>query len=83
MVDLKEVVFSMNNQSAAGPDGMNGYFFTNMLALINTYLMELIKSFFSSEEIPCYFSHSFIVLYPRWVAQKNECVQAYYPKQIF
>ncbi|XP_049358013.1 uncharacterized protein LOC125822632 [Solanum verrucosum] len=30
--ELKEVVFFMNSNSAAGPNGMNGYFFSEMLA---------------------------------------------------
>ncbi|KAG5604805.1 hypothetical protein H5410_026297 [Solanum commersonii] len=38
--ELKEVVYSMNPNSAAGPDGMNGYFFTrNLWNIINKDLM--------------------------------------------
>ncbi|KAH0734895.1 hypothetical protein KY285_010602 [Solanum tuberosum] len=47
MKELKEVVFSMNPNSAAGPDSMNGCFFQKSWSIIKEYLMEVIKAFFS------------------------------------
>nr|XP_004252203.1 uncharacterized protein LOC101264798 [Solanum lycopersicum] len=62
---LKEVVFSMNTNSAAGPDGMNGYFFQKCWNIIKEYLMEVLHALFNGKIIPKYFSHSCIVLLPK------------------
>ncbi|KAG5580329.1 hypothetical protein H5410_050956 [Solanum commersonii] len=42
--ELKTVVFSMNPNSAAGPDGMNGYFFQKCWNIIKHDLLDLINS---------------------------------------
>ncbi|XP_015084239.1 uncharacterized protein LOC107027648 [Solanum pennellii] len=63
--ELKEVVFSMNPNSAAGPDGMNGYFFQKCWNIIKNDLIEVLHAFFSGQMIPKYFSHSCIVLLPK------------------
>ncbi|XP_015158404.1 uncharacterized protein [Solanum tuberosum] len=63
--ELKEVVFSMNPNSAAGPDGMNGYFFQKCWDIIKHDLFGVIQAFFCGQMIPKYFSHSCIVLLPK------------------
>ncbi|XP_015161044.1 uncharacterized protein [Solanum tuberosum] len=63
--ELKEVVFSMNPNSAAGPDGMNGCFFQKCWQIIKHDLLAVILAFFSGQMIPKYFSHSCIVLLPK------------------
>ncbi|XP_049378041.1 uncharacterized protein LOC125842768 [Solanum stenotomum] len=63
--DLKEVVFSMNPNSAAGPDGMNGLFFQKCWHIIKHDLLGVIHAFFCGQMIPKYFSHSCIVLLPK------------------
>ncbi|XP_049357764.1 uncharacterized protein LOC125822409 [Solanum verrucosum] len=45
--ELKEVIFSMNPNSAAGPDGMNGYFFQKCWQIIKHDLFDVILAFFS------------------------------------
>ena len=45
MDELKEVVFSMNPNSAVGPDCMNGYFFQKCWHIIKNDLMGLYKLF--------------------------------------
>ena len=65
MDELKKVVFSMNPNSAAGPDGMNGYFFQKCWNIIKNDLIEVVHAFFSGQMIPRYFSHSCIVLLPK------------------
>ena len=65
MDKLKEVVFSMNLNSAARPDGMNGYFYQKCWHIIKNDLMEVVQAFFSGQMIPKYFSHSCIVLLPK------------------
>lgn len=62
MDELKNVVFSMNHNSTAGPDGMNGYFFQKFWHIINTDLIGVIQAFFSGQMIPKLFSRSCIVL---------------------
>ncbi|KAK6782003.1 hypothetical protein RDI58_019799 [Solanum bulbocastanum] len=63
--ELKDVVFSMNPNSAAGPDGMNGNFYQNCWHIIKHDLLEVIQAFFCGQMIPKYFSHSCIVLLPK------------------
>lgn len=65
MAEIKEVVYSMNPQSAAGPDGINRHFFQKCLHIINKDLSEVIMDFFTGQEIPKYFSYSCIVLLPQ------------------
>ncbi|XP_069145607.1 uncharacterized protein [Solanum lycopersicum] len=65
MDELKEVVFSMSSNSAAGPDGMNGYFFQKCWNIIKNDLVEVLHAFFNGLMIPKYFSHSCIVLLPK------------------
>lgn len=48
IVKLNNVVFSMNPQSAAGIDVMNGYFLQNCWHIINQDLKLVIKVFFFS-----------------------------------
>ncbi|XP_015159877.1 uncharacterized protein [Solanum tuberosum] len=63
--ELKEVVFSMNPTSAAGPDGMSGCFFQKCWQIIKYDLLAVILAFFNGQMIPKYFSHSCIVLLPK------------------
>ncbi|KAH0772311.1 hypothetical protein KY290_016292 [Solanum tuberosum] len=63
--ELKEVIFSMNPNSAAGPDGMNGHFFQKCWNIIKHDLLDVIHAFFCGQMIPKYFSHSCIVLLPK------------------
>lgn len=62
MDKLKSVVFSMNPNSVACPDCMNGYLFKKCWYIINTNLMGIIQYIFSGQIIPEYFSHSCIIL---------------------
>ena len=55
MDEIKEVVFSMNPNSAAGPDGMNGYFFKKSWHIIKNDLIGVVHAFFSGQMIPKYF----------------------------
>ena len=64
MDELKEVVFSMNPNSAGGPHGMNGYLYKKCLHIIKNDVMEVLQAFFREQMIPKYFSHSCIVFLP-------------------
>ncbi|XP_049399720.1 uncharacterized protein LOC125863746 [Solanum stenotomum] len=63
--ELKEVVQSLNPNSAAGPDRMNGCFFQKCWSIINKDLLAVIHSFFSGHLLPKYFSHTCLVLLPK------------------
>ncbi|KAG5580314.1 hypothetical protein H5410_050941 [Solanum commersonii] len=63
--ELKEVVFSMNPNSAAGPDGMNGCFFQKCWSIIKHDLLAVIQAFFNGQMMPKYFSHACLVLLPK------------------
>nr|XP_009792450.1 PREDICTED: uncharacterized protein LOC104239503 [Nicotiana sylvestris] len=52
MIELKEVVFSMNPSSAAGPDGMNGKFFEACWEVIKEDLLNVVLSFFKGIPMP-------------------------------
>ena len=61
MEELKSVILSMNPNSAAGLDCINGYFFQKCWHIINDDLVGVVKAFFSGQMIPKYFSYSCIV----------------------
>ncbi|KAK6791450.1 hypothetical protein RDI58_010531 [Solanum bulbocastanum] len=65
MYELKEAVYSMNPNSAAGPDGMNGYFFQKCWDIIKKDLLAVIHAFFNGQMIPKYISHACLVLLPK------------------
>ncbi|XP_049410619.1 uncharacterized protein LOC125873814 [Solanum stenotomum] len=65
MEEFKKVVFFMNPNSAAGPDGMNGCFFQKCRKIIKHDLLNVILDFFSGQMVPNYLSHSCIVLLPK------------------
>uniref|UniRef100_M1E013 RNA-directed DNA polymerase (Reverse transcriptase); Ribonuclease H n=1 Tax=Solanum tuberosum TaxID=4113 RepID=M1E013_SOLTU len=64
LTELKDVVFSLNPNSAADLDGMNGYFFQKWWPIIKHDLLGVTQAFFCGQMIPKYFSHSCIVLLP-------------------
>ena len=51
MDELREVIFTMNPYSAAGPDGMNGYFFQKCWHIIKNDLMGVVQAFFNGQMI--------------------------------
>ncbi|KAK6780041.1 hypothetical protein RDI58_022225 [Solanum bulbocastanum] len=65
MDELKEIVHSMDPNSAAGPDGMNGYFFQKCWDIIKEDLLAIIHAFFNGQMVPKYISHACIVLLPK------------------
>ncbi|KAK6803130.1 hypothetical protein RDI58_000914 [Solanum bulbocastanum] len=65
MEELKEVVYSMNPNSAAGPDGMNGCFFQQCWDIIKQELLAVTHAFFNGQLLPKYFTHACLVLLPK------------------
>ncbi|XP_055826362.1 uncharacterized protein LOC129894731 [Solanum dulcamara] len=63
--ELRTVVFSMNPNSAAGPDGMNGKFFQECWEIIKEDLFRVVLSFFNGQTLPKYYTHTCLVLLPK------------------
>ncbi|XP_055814172.1 uncharacterized protein LOC129883562 [Solanum dulcamara] len=63
--ELRTVVFSMNPNSAAGPDGMNGKFFQECWEIIKEDLFRVVLSFFNGQTLPNYYTHTCLVLLPK------------------
>ncbi|XP_019255140.1 PREDICTED: uncharacterized protein LOC109233729 [Nicotiana attenuata] len=65
MNELKEVIFSMNPTSAAGPAGMNGKFYQACWEIIKFDLMKVVLAFFSGSTMPRYMTSACLVLLPK------------------
>ena len=50
--EIKEVVFAMDGESTAGPDGFMGKFFTFAWDVVGHDVFETIVSFFCGHELP-------------------------------
>ena len=49
---IKEVVFAMDGESAASPDGFTGRFLTFAWEVVGNDLYEVVVSFFCGQELP-------------------------------
>lgn len=63
--ELKELVFSMNPTSAAGPDGFNGKFYESCCDIIKADLLNVVLAFFGRCSMPKYMTSACIVLLPK------------------
>ena len=52
MAEIKEAVLAMDGESAAGPDGFTGRFFTFAWEIVGQDLYEAVASFFCGHELP-------------------------------
>nr|XP_027066014.1 uncharacterized protein LOC113691883 [Coffea arabica] len=65
MDQVKEVLFSMDGDSAAGPDGFTGKFFTAAWEVVVEDVHRAIESFFCGAELPRCVTATAIVLLPK------------------
>ncbi|KAH0700920.1 hypothetical protein KY284_015135 [Solanum tuberosum] len=65
MEELRQVVFSMNPNSAAGPDGIGGKFYQVGWSIIKEDLLAAVQSFFCGNIMPKFMSHACLVLLPK------------------
>lgn len=72
MEEVKEVVFSVDSQSAPGPDEVTGRFYQSCWEIIKEDLLIMILDIFASSEIPKALTHTCLILLP-----KVECPQAF------
>ncbi|XP_071920660.1 uncharacterized protein [Coffea arabica] len=63
--EVKRVVFEMDGDSAAGPDGFTGQFFTFAWDVIAQDVYNAVLSFFCGAELPCFVTSTSIVLIPK------------------
>lgn len=63
--EVKQVVFSMNPNSAVGPIGMSGKFFHICWDITKNGLFKVVVAFFCGHSMLKYMTHSFLVLIPK------------------
>ncbi|XP_027170444.1 uncharacterized protein LOC113770234 [Coffea eugenioides] len=63
--EVREVVFKMDGESAGGPDGFTGTFFTFAWEVVGNDLCEAVISFFCGHELPRSVSSTWIMLLPK------------------
>ncbi|WMV08266.1 hypothetical protein MTR67_001651 [Solanum verrucosum] len=65
MEELKQVVFAMNPNSAAGLDGFGGKFYQACWSIIKEDLLAAVQSFFCGNNMPKFMTHACLVLLPK------------------
>ncbi|XP_019224148.1 PREDICTED: uncharacterized protein LOC109205848 [Nicotiana attenuata] len=65
MTELKEIVFSLNPPSAAGPDSMNRKFYQACWEVIKEVFLKVVLSFFRGNPMPRYMTNACLVLLPK------------------
>ncbi|XP_060211804.1 uncharacterized protein LOC132639369 [Lycium barbarum] len=63
--EVKEIVFKLNGESAAGPDGFTGLFYQFCWDIIGEDVTNMVKSFFCGTELPRFVTHTNLVLLPK------------------
>ena len=63
--EVKDIVFALDEESAAGPDGFTGKFFTFAWEVVAMDVYQAVVSFFCGAEIPRNFTATSIVLLPK------------------
>ncbi|KAH0633200.1 hypothetical protein KY284_035986 [Solanum tuberosum] len=63
--ESKQVVYSMNPNSAPGPDGFGGMFYQACWDIIQDELLEAVLAYFSGHIMPKFMSHSCLVVLPK------------------
>lgn len=63
--EVKSAVFSLNANSAAGPDGYSGSFFHSAWDIIAHDIFDAVSDFFRSCKLPAGLNSSFVVLLPK------------------
>ncbi|GAA0160574.1 reverse transcriptase [Lithospermum erythrorhizon] len=63
--EVKQVVFSLNKESVAGPDGFNGHFFHNFWDLIAGDMLQAVRCFLAGNPLHKGFTSTAIALIPK------------------
>ena len=65
MREIKEFVFQLDGQRAAGPDGFTGLFVMHCLDIISFDLVDAVNDFWAGVPIPRVIASTLIVLIPK------------------
>lgn len=65
MQEIRDNVFSIDNESAPGPDGLNGCFYQATWSIISNDLSRAIEAFFNGAKLPKFFTHTCLVMIPK------------------
>ncbi|CAH9117544.1 unnamed protein product [Cuscuta europaea] len=65
MEEVKQAVWSLNPNSAAGPDGYNGKFFRKCWSFLSLDVLKAVQEFFMGLPIPKGFASAMLVLIPK------------------
>lgn len=63
--EIKDVVFSMDKNSAPGPDGFGGAFYQGCWEIIKQGLVEIIQTFFNGNSLTRFYINSYLILLPK------------------
>lgn len=63
--EIKKAVFSLNPDSASGPDGFNGHFFQTTWEIIQVDVIAAVHQFYAGAELPRSCTASLICLIPK------------------
>lgn len=63
--EIKSVVFEINPNSSAGPDGFTSLFFQKTWDITGLDIVLLVKNVFNDEQLPRFFTNSCLVLLPK------------------
>ncbi|XP_019226954.1 PREDICTED: uncharacterized protein LOC109208320 [Nicotiana attenuata] len=69
--EIKEVIFSMDPNNAAGPDGFNGLFFQPTWRIVKNDVIEFVSAFFRGANLTKYYTHTCLVLIPKVKSPDN------------
>ncbi|VFQ99349.1 unnamed protein product, partial [Cuscuta campestris] len=65
MEEVKQAVWSLNENAAPGPDGFNGFFFRACWDIIKIDLLKACQEFFLGVKVPVAFASTIITLIPK------------------
>lgn len=63
--EVKHAVYGLNGDSAGGPDSFNGSFFHLCWDIVGDDVVEIVKAFFTGQELPRFITHIRLVLLPK------------------
>ncbi|XP_019241816.1 PREDICTED: uncharacterized protein LOC109221832 [Nicotiana attenuata] len=69
--EIREAIFNISTDSAAGPDGFNGAFYQSCWHIIKVDITRFVRAFLNGAQITKYFSHTCLVLIPKTDASET------------
>nr|XP_016507263.1 PREDICTED: uncharacterized protein LOC107824954 [Nicotiana tabacum] len=63
--EVKEAIFSLNLNSAAGPDGFNGCFYHLCWDIISNDVVNMVQAFFEGQRMSRFYTSTCLVLIPK------------------